>query len=160
MFSGCTVPSDSKETKLGSSDQEASPSAGKYTGVVLVPCCAWKCVPTAISVGVDISEVFGCHFLQKMFSVRVFSKIAVSQPIFLIFLSLFISVKWSYYQKDVNQTNFNSRKLIFTNIRGLSSNFVDFESFVDSNSADILALRDTNLDDSIDSGNFTVRGCL
>ena len=29
VFSGCTVPSDSKETELGSSDQEASPSAGK-----------------------------------------------------------------------------------------------------------------------------------
>ena len=26
VFSGCTLPSDSKETKLGSSDQEASPS--------------------------------------------------------------------------------------------------------------------------------------
>ena len=38
MFSGCTVPPDSKETELGSSDQEASPSAGKNTGVVLVPC--------------------------------------------------------------------------------------------------------------------------
>ena len=31
MFSGCTVPPDSKETKLGSSNQEASPSAGKNT---------------------------------------------------------------------------------------------------------------------------------
>ena len=59
MFSGCTVPSDSKETKHGSSDQEASPSAGKYAGVVLVPCCAWKCVPTAISVGVDIPRSLG-----------------------------------------------------------------------------------------------------
>ena len=29
---------DSKEIQLGSSDQEASPSAGKNTGVVLVPC--------------------------------------------------------------------------------------------------------------------------
>ena len=38
MFTGCTVPLDSKETKLGSSNQEASPSAGKNTGVVLVPC--------------------------------------------------------------------------------------------------------------------------
>ena len=33
----CTVPPDSKETELGSSDQEASPSAGKNTGVDLVP---------------------------------------------------------------------------------------------------------------------------
>ena len=32
------VPPDSKETEPGSSDQEASPSAGKNTGVVLVPC--------------------------------------------------------------------------------------------------------------------------
>ena len=38
VFSGCTVLSDSKETELGSSDQETSPSAGKNTGVVLVPC--------------------------------------------------------------------------------------------------------------------------
>ena len=37
MFSGCTVLPDSKKTELGSSDQEASPSAGKDTGVVLVP---------------------------------------------------------------------------------------------------------------------------
>ena len=68
MFSGCTVLPDSKETKLGSSDQEASPSAGKNTGIVLVPCRAWKCVPTAISGGVDISEVPGCHLLRQMSS--------------------------------------------------------------------------------------------
>ena len=63
MFSGCTVLPDSKETKLGSSNQEASPSAGENTGIVLVPCHAWKCVPTAISGGVDISEVRGCYLL-------------------------------------------------------------------------------------------------
>ena len=38
MFSGCTVPPDSKEAKLGSSNQEASPSVGKNIVVVLVPC--------------------------------------------------------------------------------------------------------------------------
>ena len=43
--SGCTVPPDSKETKLGSSDQEASPSAGKNTGVVLVPCSCMEVHP-------------------------------------------------------------------------------------------------------------------
>ena len=68
MFSGCTVPPDSKETKLGSSDQEASPSAGKNTGIVLVPCRAWKCVPTAISGGVGIPEVLGCHLLRQISS--------------------------------------------------------------------------------------------
>ena len=37
VFTGSTVPPDSKETKLGSIDQEASPSAGKNTRVVLMP---------------------------------------------------------------------------------------------------------------------------
>ena len=39
VFSGCTVLPDSKETKLESTDQEASPSAGKSTGIFLVSCC-------------------------------------------------------------------------------------------------------------------------
>ena len=54
----------------------------------------------------------------------------------------------------------NSLKLSFTNIRGLRSNFVECESFLESNSPDILALCETNLDDSIDSGNFSVRDYL
>ena len=36
MLSGRTVPPDSKEIEIGSSDQEVSP-AGKNTRVVLVP---------------------------------------------------------------------------------------------------------------------------
>ena len=51
----------------------------------------------------------------------------------------------------------NSLKLSFTNIRSLCSNFVDCESFLESNSPGILALCETHLDESIDSGNFTVR---
>ena len=54
----------------------------------------------------------------------------------------------------------NSLKLSFTNIWGLCPNFVDCESFLESNSPDILALCETNLDDSIDSDNFSVRGYL
>ena len=68
MFSGCTVPPDSKETELGSSNQKASPSAGKNTGVVLVPCPRMEVCPTAISSGVDIAEVPGCHLLRYMSS--------------------------------------------------------------------------------------------
>ena len=68
VFSGCTMPSDSQETKLGGSDQESSPSVGENTGVVLVPCRVGKCVTTAISGGVDIFEVPGCHLLRKMSS--------------------------------------------------------------------------------------------
>ena len=59
-----------------------------------------------------------------------------------------------------NFESHNSLKLSFTNIRGLHSNFVDCESFLESNSPDILALCETNLDDSIDSGNFSGRGYL
>ena len=54
----------------------------------------------------------------------------------------------------------NSLKLSFVNIWGLCSNFVDCESFLESNSPDILALCETNLDDSIDTDNFSVRGYL
>ena len=68
MLSGSTVLSDSKETKLGSSDQEASPSAGKNTGIVLVPCRVRKCALMAISGGVDVSEVQQCHLLRQMSS--------------------------------------------------------------------------------------------
>ena len=68
MFSGCTVPPNNKETKLGSSKDEASASPGKNTGIVLVPCRPWKCVPTGVSGGVDISEVPGCHLLRQMSS--------------------------------------------------------------------------------------------
>ena len=54
----------------------------------------------------------------------------------------------------------NSLKLTFKNIQGLCSNVLDCESFLKSNSPDILALCETNLDDSIDSGNSSVRGYL
>ena len=54
----------------------------------------------------------------------------------------------------------NSLKLSFTNICGLRSNIVECESFLESNSPDILALCKTNFDDSIASGNFSVRGYL
>ena len=49
-----------------------------------------------------------------------------------------------------------SLKLSFMNIRDL----LDCESFLESNSLDILVLFETNLDYSIDSGNFSMRGYL
>ena len=54
----------------------------------------------------------------------------------------------------------NSLKLSFTNIRSIHLNFVDCEFFLESNSPDIFALCETNLDESIDCGNFSVRGYL
>ena len=38
--------------------------------------------------------------------------------------------------------------------------FVECEYFLDSKSPDILALCETNVDDALDSGNFSVRGHL
>ena len=43
------MPPDSKEIELGSSDQEASPSACKNTGVVLVPCSCMEVHPYRVS---------------------------------------------------------------------------------------------------------------
>ena len=62
--------------------------------------------------------------------------------------------------KSDNSESHNSLKLSFTNIRGLRSNFVDCESFLESNSPDILAPCETNLGDSVGSGDFSVRGYL
>ena len=58
--------------------------------------------------------------------------------------------------KPDNFESHNSLKLSFTNIQGLCSKFVDCKSFLQSNSPDILALCETNLDDPNDSGNFTL----
>ena len=54
----------------------------------------------------------------------------------------------------------NTLALSFTNIWGLCSNFLDCESLLESNSPNIHVLCETNLDDSIDSSNFSVRGYL
>ena len=62
--------------------------------------------------------------------------------------------------KPDNFESRNSLKLNFMNIQGLRSTFVDCESFPESNSPDVLALCEINFDDSIDSGNFSVRGYL
>ena len=62
--------------------------------------------------------------------------------------------------KPDNLEFYNSLKLSFMNIQGLCSNCVDCEFFLKSISPEILALFETNLNDSIDSGNFSVRGYL
>ena len=69
---------------------------------------------------------------------------------------------WPHYQKYVNQIilNHTTLKLSFTNSLGCCSNFVDCRSFLESNSPDFRASCKTNLDDSIDSGNFSVKRYL
>ena len=137
------VSPDSKETELGSSDQEASPSAGKNTRIVLVPCRAWKCVPTAISGGVDISEVPGCHLLQQMSSQwgsqkllqgLVSHELTAYLSVFNLILTQRIIPTLSKGCKPDKFESHNSLKLSFTNILDLRLNFVKCESFLESNS--------------------------
>ena len=79
---------------------------------------------------------------------------------FNLFLTQWIMAKLSKRCKSDNFESSNSLKLSFTNIRVLCSNFVECELFLESNSNEILALRETNFDDWIDSGNFSVMDYL
>ena len=58
--------------------------------------------------------------------------------------------------KPDNFETHKSLKLSFMNTQGLHFNFAECESFLESNSTNILALCETNLDDSIDSDNFSM----
>ena len=114
----------------------------------------------------DVCEVPRCHLLRHEFSVTV-TKIYFndwclvnSHPTSLFLAYLNFMAILSKACKPDNFELHNSLKLSFTNIQGLCSNFVDCESFLESNSPDILALCKTNLNDSVDSGNFSVRGYL
>ena len=51
----------------------------------------------------------------------------------------------------------NSAKLSCPDILGLCSNFVESESFLESNFPDIVAICETKFNGSIDSGNLSVR---
>ena len=63
-------------------------------------------------------------------------------------------------RKSDNFELHNSQNGSVMNVWGLRSIFFDSESFLESNSPDILVLCETNLDRLIDSGNFSVRGYL
>ena len=129
-----------------------------------MPCSAWKCVLAAISSGVGYPNVLGCICYDRSvlcedhkneFKDPCFMN---SQPTFLIFVS-FLTQKMAILSK--------ARKpgiLIYTTLKNLVlpifeflSDFVGCESFFESNSPDILRLCETNLDDSIDSNNFSGR---
>ena len=80
--------------------------------------------------------------------------------IFYLFLTQWIKAILLKGCKPDNFELHNSLKLSFTIIQGLCCNFVECESFLKSNSPYILALCETNLDDSIDYGIFSVRGYI
>ena len=152
-----------EETELGSSDLEAFPSAGKSTGVVSVPYSLMEVFLFPVvwiflrSLGVICYDRW---FLSE--SHKNYFKdwcLMNSKPTFLFLTDLnLIMAILSKACKPDNFESHNSLKRTFTNVRGLRSDFVDCKSFLESNSPDILALCETNLVDSIDSGNFSVRG--
>ena len=51
-------------------------------------------------------------------------------------------------------------KVSFKDIRGIHLNFVECESFLESDSPDFLTLCETTLNDLIDFDNFSLRGYL
>ena len=128
-----------------------------------MPCHAWKFVSTPFFGGVDISKVTEWHSLWQMSSHWGSQKLLqlVSHEItaYLSRFNLFLTQRiMTILSKGCKPDNFephNSLKLSFTNIQGLHSNVHECEYFLESNSSDILALCDTNLDDSIDSANFS-----
>ena len=96
------------------------------------------------------------------FSVRI-TEIAssVSPTHSLPFCFELFLTQWPILSKGYKPDNFesqNSLKRSFTNILALWSNFVECERFLESKSTDILALSETNLDDTIGSCSFSVKG--
>ena len=90
----------------------------------------------------------------------MFHELTAYLSFFNLFLTQWIMAILSKGCKPDNFESHNSLKRTFTNIRGPRSNFVECESSFEWNSPDILALFETNLDDSIYSGNFSVRAYL
>ena len=73
------------------------------------------------------------------------------------FLSDFFNSEISILSELCNQGNFESRSFLnlsFTNIHGLYSNFIAFESLLESSFCDV----HTFLELSVDSSHFSVRG--
>ena len=99
LFFGCTLPPDSKEMKLGSTNQEAFPSVPHHT---------WKFDCKRISGGVDIPGVHGCYLLRQIVLSEAHKNdlkdwsLINSQAAFPVCTSGFDSMNCSYYQRHVN----------------------------------------------------------
>ena len=161
MFSGCTVPPDCKETELGSRllHQQVKMCHVAYGSVSLqVLLVVWIFLTSLGVIYYNRWVLSEGH--KKLLQGLVSDELTAYVSVFNLFLTQWIIAILSKGCKPDNFESHNSLKLSFTNIWGLHSNFVECESFLESNSPDILALCETNLDDSIDSGNFSVRGYL
>ena len=72
----------------------------------------------------------------------------------------FLTYKMTILSKACKPVNFeahNSLKFNLNNIWGLCLNFFECEYVLESNAPDIITLCETNMDDSTDSSNFSVR---
>ena len=88
------------------------PTSRSNTVVILVPCCTWKCLPTACSSGVGYSrDPWVLHVRTDEFSVRVTQIVSKMSHELTIYLSdfyvIFDSVAWLCYQKSINQPSLN-----------------------------------------------------
>ena len=100
--------------------------------------------------GVDISKVPGCHICfvtTDEFSVRVILlQGLVSHEIATSYLSAFgliLTHEIAILSKVQKPDNFESHNCLKLNFQNLRSNFAECESFLESNSPDILALYET-----------------
>ena len=93
---------------------------------------------------------------KKLLQGLVSHELTTYLSVFNLFLTEWIMAILSKGCKPDNFEPHTTLKLSFPNIWGLGSNLVECESFLESNSPDILALCEKNLD----SGNFSVRGDL
>ena len=156
--------------KPESRDQEASPSAGKNTGLFLDLAAHGRVYLRLLPVVWMFPRSLGviCYDRQIIKFVRIrkiTSWISASRnhSLFFWFMPFFWINEMVILSKVCKPDNFeshNSLKVSFANIRSLLSTFVGRESLFESNSPDILALFETNLEDSIDSSNFFLMGYL
>ena len=95
-------------------------------------------------------------WLDLLHYYQFFCKISLKfvKEIWCYFICIKLSIFWMF---SIVYMFWN---MSFTNIWALHSNFFDCESFLESNSPDIPAICEANLDDSIDSDNFSVRSYL
>ena len=77
-----------------------------------------------------------------------------SEPTFFILSYFWLNEWWPYYQKDVNQVTLNHTTLFNLAVQILSN----VNLFL--NQTLLTFFYETNLDDSNDSGNFSLRGYL
>ena len=104
-------------------------------------CCGYFWGPWVPFITTDSSQ-WGS---QKLLHRLVYHELTAYLSVFNLFLSQWIMAILSKGCKPDSFEPHHSLRLSFTNIQGLHSNFVECESFLDSNSPDILTGCDTSL---------------